>query len=443
MTVDAALTYRKIFRVWSPLAATWLMMSAEGPFLAAIIARLDDPTYNLAAFGVAFSFAIIVESPIIMILSASTALVKDWDSFLRLRNFTYVLNVLITAVMLFVVWPPFFNWLALDVILLPAQVAELTHRSLVILLPWPAAIGFRRFFQGLMIRRGLTRRIGYGTAIRVTSMAATAFMLYRFFPTVPGALVGATALSCGVVVESVVTRFMAIPALKRIREAPPLEQSEHLNVRRIVDFYIPLALTSVISLAVHPLVTYFLGRSQLALESLAVFPVVTAVAFFFRSTSLSYQEVAIAFLDDRRENFRRLARFAAVLGVVATLGLMLLAFTPLSGIWFHDISGLSQELSELSVLPLQILSVMPFFAVLLAFQRSIMVYGRHTRPVTVAGVIEVAGIIAVLFVTIHVLDMVGVVAATTALLLGRLVGNAYLFFPTVLVLRDTRNLSVR
>ena len=92
MTVDAILTYRKIFRVWSPLAATWLMMSAEGPFLAAIIARLDDPTYNLAAYGVTFSFAIIVEAPIIMILSASTALVKDWDSFLRLRNFTYVLN---------------------------------------------------------------------------------------------------------------------------------------------------------------------------------------------------------------------------------------------------------------------------------------------------------------------------------------------------------------
>ncbi len=439
MTADANLTYRKIFRVWSPLAATWLMMSAEGPFLAAIIARLDDPTYNLAAYGIAFSFAILVEAPIIMMLSASTALVKDWDSFLRLRNFTYVLNVVITAAMLFVLWPPLFYWLTQDVILLPSQVADLTHRSLIILLPWPAAIGYRRFFQGLMIRRGLTRRIGYGTAIRVTTMAATAFLLYRFSQ-VPGAIVGAAALSCGVVVESVVTRFMASRAVEEIRQAPPLAESEQLTVRRITDFYIPLALTSVISLAVHPLVTYFLGRSQLALESLAIFPVVTSVAFIFRSTSLSYQEVAIAFLDDRRENFRRLARFATALGVTANLGLMLIAFTPLSAIWFHDISGLSQELSELSVLPLRILSFMPFFSVLLSFQRSIMVYGRHTRPVTVACAVEVVGILAVLFVGIHVLDLVGAVAATTALLLGRLAGNAYLFYPTVFVLRATRNL---
>jgi hypothetical protein len=50
-------TYKKIFVFWMPLAATWLMMSVEGPFLAAVIARLAEPKYNLAAYGVAFSFS--------------------------------------------------------------------------------------------------------------------------------------------------------------------------------------------------------------------------------------------------------------------------------------------------------------------------------------------------------------------------------------------------
>ena len=77
------LTYKRIFTFWTPLAATWLMMSVEGPFLAAIIARLAEAKYNLAAYGVAFSLALIIEAPIIMIMSASTALVKDRDSFLK------------------------------------------------------------------------------------------------------------------------------------------------------------------------------------------------------------------------------------------------------------------------------------------------------------------------------------------------------------------------
>ena len=68
---------RELARFWWPLMATWLMMAVEGPFLAALIARLPDPKPNLAAYGVAFAFAIILEAPVIMMLSAATALVTD------------------------------------------------------------------------------------------------------------------------------------------------------------------------------------------------------------------------------------------------------------------------------------------------------------------------------------------------------------------------------
>ena len=62
----ATLTYRQIFAFWLPLAGTWIMMAVEGPYLAAIIARLGQPTTHLAAFGVAFAFAIIIEAPVIV-----------------------------------------------------------------------------------------------------------------------------------------------------------------------------------------------------------------------------------------------------------------------------------------------------------------------------------------------------------------------------------------
>ena len=156
MAADSPVTYGRIFRLWVPLAATWLMISVEGTFLAAVIARLDEPTFNLAAFGVAFAFALIVEAPIIMILNAATALVRDYESFRKLRNFSYTLNLLITLLMLLVLWRPVFSWLSEDVLALPGPVAALTHRALVLLLPWPAAIGYRRFYQGILIRAELS-----------------------------------------------------------------------------------------------------------------------------------------------------------------------------------------------------------------------------------------------------------------------------------------------
>ena len=90
------------------------MMGLEGPFLAAVIARLPEPKFNLAAYGVAFAFAILVEAPIIMIMSASTALVEDADSYRKLRNFTYTLNAVITGVMLVVLIPPTFTFIVQD-----------------------------------------------------------------------------------------------------------------------------------------------------------------------------------------------------------------------------------------------------------------------------------------------------------------------------------------
>ena len=148
------LTFKKIFIFWMPLAATWLMMAVEGPFLAAIIARLVEPKYNLAAYGVAFAFGLILEAPIIMIMSASTALVENRLSFLKLRNFTYIINGVSTLVMIIFLLPPIFYFITMSLIELPAKVAHLTHVATIILLPWPGMIGYRRFYQGILLLMG-------------------------------------------------------------------------------------------------------------------------------------------------------------------------------------------------------------------------------------------------------------------------------------------------
>ena len=86
------LSQKQIFYFWLPLAATWLMMSVEGPYLSALIARLSEPKFNLAAYGIAYSLALIVEAPVIMMMSASTALVKNYHSYIQLKRFTYIVT---------------------------------------------------------------------------------------------------------------------------------------------------------------------------------------------------------------------------------------------------------------------------------------------------------------------------------------------------------------
>jgi hypothetical protein len=421
------MTWKKIAAFWLPLYSTWLMMSIEGPFIAALIARLIDAKFNLAAYGVAFSLAMIFESPIIMMLSAANVLVKDRASFLKLRRFNNSLNVLITLAMVLVIIPPVFFWLTRGLIGLPWHVAKLTHLATILLLPWPAAIGYRRFYQGILIGNNLPRLVAYGTIVRLGSMAATALLLY-LFSTLPGAFVGAAACSAGVVMEAVASRFMARGVVKNLlgEDAAGATGKPPLRYRSIAGFYFPLAMTSVLALAIYPLISFFMGQSRLPIESLALLPVLNSLTFVFRSAGLSFQEAAISLLGQGENSYRQLRSFALLLGIAASLALGLISFTPAAFLWFHQVSGLTLELTRLALWPIRIMSVLPALEVLLAFQRSTLVKAKNTRPVTMATAIEVTVIAGVLLLAISGFHMIGVMAAALAAISGRLCANFYL-----------------
>lgn len=432
-------TPRSIALFWAPLAATWLMMGVEGPYLAAVIARLPEAKFNLAAHGVSYAFALLVEAPVIMLMSAATALVTDGASFRKMRNFAHALGAGATALLLVVLIPPVHAFLLRDLVNLPPEVADLTYGALWLFLPWPGAIGYRRFLQGVLIRSGRTRLVAYGTVIRVLAMSLAALAAYHLTD-MPGAWVGALALSSGVTAEALAARWMAAGTVRDILQAEPapLEAgSSELTYGSIASFYYPLALTSLIGLTVQPMLTFFMGRSASPVESLAVFPVVQSLSFIFRTLGLSFQDAAIALMGERHRHLPELERFALGLGVAASAGLTLVAFTPLSVFWFETLSGLTPELAAFALFPARIIAPLPALTVLLTLQRSILVNVRRTRPITVATAIEV-GFIATTFAVLGWgLDLVGVSAAFAAFLVGRVASNTFLALRCRRVIRET------
>ena len=414
-------------------------MATEGPFLAAIIARLPDPTFNLAAYGVAFALAILIEAPVIMLMSAAASIVRDRVTYLKLRNFARFLSLATTGMLLVLLIPSVYRWLTGTVIGLPAEVADLTYGALWFFLPWPSAIGYRRFLQGVLIRAGKTRLVAWGTVIRLIGMVIAALVGFFIFD-MPGAWVGGLALGIGVTVEAIAARFMAASTVRDLLEGKgDLEaRGRNITYRDIATFYFPLALTSLIGLTIQPLLTFFMGRSIAPLESLAVFPVVHSLSFFFRSMGLALQDTAIALMGERFTHLPELKKFSLGLGLATTAGLSLVAFTPLSRFWFETISGLTPELASFALTPTRIIVPLPFLAVLLSLQRAILVEGRKTRYITVASALEV-GCVAALFVTLGWrLDLVGATAAFAAFLGGRLASVSYLLVRCREVLREQR-----
>jgi len=376
-----------------------MLMGAELPVLSAIVARLANPEINLAAYGgVVFPLALIIESPIIMLLAASTALSRDWHSYVKLRRFMMVTSGVLTALHVLVAFTPLYYFVVEGILGAPAEIVEPARIGLMIMTPWTWAIAYRRFNQGVLIRFGYSKTIGIGTVIRLLAdglVLLTGYLLGN----IPGIVVATSAVAAGVISEALYVGIVVQPVLRRhVRSVPAAAQI--LTLRNFLEFYVPLAMTSLLTLVVLPMGSAALSRMPQPLESLAAWPVVTGLIFMLRGLGMAYNEVVVALLD---EPFSRetLQRFAHWLAAGTTAGLLVLVATPLSAFWFEKISALSPNLANLSRMGLWIGLFMPAMTVYQSWYQGAILNGRRTRAITEAvmiflvssGILLTAGVI--------------------------------------------------
>ena len=185
-------TMGQLLALWVPLAASTVMMVLEPSTINIGLGRSGNPELALAAYGVAFSLALVVEAPILMLLDASVARADNLESFVLLRRFTLVLGLLVTAVGLIFSLTPLYDLAVVDLMNIPLDVAERARPTLQILSFWPLPIAWRRTHQGVLIRKGHTRVITVATGVRLAVLAGGLFGGLLLFPQ-RGAGVGGAA----------------------------------------------------------------------------------------------------------------------------------------------------------------------------------------------------------------------------------------------------------
>lgn len=398
--VDAdALTGPAVFRAWWPLAASWLMMGLELPLVGATMARLPDPRISLAAYGgVVFPISLVIEGPIIMLLSASVALARDRASYRLMRRFMWQSIAFLTALHALVAFTPLYDVVAGQWLGVPAETLEPARIGLQILTFWTGSIAYRRYQQGVLIQFGSSSMVGLGTGVRLLAnlLVLGAGLAHGG---IPGIVVGASAVAAGVLSEAVFMGFAVRPVLRDcVYRAPP--EAVPLTLPVFLRFYVPLALTPLITLLSMPLASAAVSRMPQAIDSLAAWPVVNGVVFLLRSLGFAFNEVVVARVE-RPGAVGALRRFALLLGAGVSLALVLIAATPLGHLWFADMSALAPDLVSLARSALWCALLLPALAVQQSWYQGLLVTSRSTRAITegvlvflaVFGGILVAGVV--------------------------------------------------
>jgi len=419
-----ALTYRQIFIFWLPLGLMWLMMAAEQPALTAVIARMQDAEVNLAAFGVVFAIALVAESPIIQMLSAATALSGHRQNYQLLLRFMLLMSLVLVGLHLLVGLTPLYDFVVGGILQVPDHVLEASRWPFVVMAPFSAAVGYRRLWQGVLIRHGKTWVVPVSMISRLIALAVIlALGFYRW--ELSGAMVAAIAISAGVVLAAVAAGF-----LNRIFVTPTMrdadEGEEVLGWHGLLSFYVPLSLTTVVFLLARPAMTFGIARAPLPELSLAVWPVINAYLFLFNSLALSHQEAAIALIKEHPESMPRLRVFTAALAG-ALSGLMLLsALTPMGTWWFRNVSGLPPALLDLTRTPVLILAIVPALVTYKAWYRANYVGEGRTGVLAQGVAIYTVALFLLVFAGSSFVGVAGAITAALAMAISMSLENGYL-----------------
>ena len=395
---ESPVSIHRIFKVWIPLAASWLLMGMELPILSAVVARLVEPEINLAAYGgIVYPLALIIEAPIIMLLAASTALSRDWASYKKLRNYMLLAGGLLTTLHLLVALTPIYYFVAKGLLGAPPEIIEPARIGLIIMTPWTWTIAYRRLNQGVMIRFGHSNIIGIGTGVRLGMDILVAGVGY--FLGLPGIVVATSAVAAGVTSEAIYIGFRVQPVLRVDLKPAPVVQPA-LTYRAFTAFYLPLVMTSLLTLLLQPMGSAALSRMPRALESLAVWPVVSGFIFMLRSMGVAFNEVVVALLDEPLST-KPLRHFTTLLSVGTTGTLIIIAATPLSRLWLENFSGLSPELAALARNGLWFGILLPALNSIQSWYQGVLLNSGKTRGISeavalylfVTGLVLLGGVI--------------------------------------------------
>jgi hypothetical protein len=375
-----------ITKMWWPLAASWIMMAAEQPILTATIARLANPEINLAAYGgIVFPIALIIEAPVIMLLAASVALSRDMKSFQRIRRYMMISGLTLTIFHVLISVTPLYFVVTRNIIGAPEEIIGPARIGLLLLTPWTWSIGYRRFNQGVLIRYGHSDAVGMGTIIRISTIALVMLIAY-FVKSIPGVWAAGFAQGIAVLFEAIYAGYRVNPVVKHELSREP--EGEELTWKGFFNYYIPLAMTSFITMLWSPLCSMALSRLPNPLPSLAIWPVLNGTIFMFRSFGVAFNEVVVAQMEVEGMSVH-LRKFAVLLISMMTIVLALIIFTPAASFLFVYINALPAEYANLAIHAFTMSLIIPCLATLQSWYQGAILYGKETKGIPEANVISI------------------------------------------------------
>jgi progressive ankylosis protein len=417
---------RQLIQLWQqfiPLSLSDVTMALGDPLTTTTLAHLADPRTNIAAVGIAKAIAIFCESPIIMLLHASNALAPTQQSRRALWKFALLASGAMSLLLALTSIPAIFaivgeGWLGVSPSLSPT-----VRLVLMITILWPFAIGWRRYFQGLLIHSGQSTAVAQAGIVRL--LVVSAVLGGGFTLKISGATVAAMSLVLGVIAEALVVTYLAHKL--GASQAPAVISNPELpqDLLGVWRFYAPLGITMMLVWGSRAALVGIVARAQDGVIALAAWPAAWGLVLVIANSTRMVQQIIIR--NRKLIADRLLITFAITVGMVCSLILLLVSATPISAQAIGWFIGNDQELISRVRPVLLICAVIPLLVALQNAIQGFLVSEGHTWMVNYATWIGAAVMLGVAYGGVQS-GQLGSTSAAIGMILGGVIEVAFLFY---------------
>ncbi len=315
-----------LWKQFIPLSLSDVSMALGDPLTTTTLAHLPSARTNIAAVGVAKAIAIFCESPIIMLLHTSNALAPTQLSRRALWKFTLIASGAMSLLLAMIAIPPIFaivgeRWLGIS-----PNLSDTVRSVMTIVILWPFAIGWRRYFQGLLIHAGQSNAVAQAGIIRL--LVVGGILALGFKLQVSGAILAAMSLVLGVIAEAIAATYLAqklgATILPELISTPELPQ----DLAGVWKFYAPLGGSMMLVWGARAALVGIVARANDGTIALAAWPAAWGLVLVIANSTRMVQQIIIR--NRKLVSDRILILFAITVGIFSSAILLLVSATPMS-----------------------------------------------------------------------------------------------------------------
>ncbi len=407
---EPVVTMGRILQFFIPLGLTSAMMMLSHSIIAAGISRTYLPEISMAAYAVSLNVSGMAESSMVLARQMAIALFHGPRSFRVIRNVTLATLAFFGSIMLAVAFTPFGRFIFGSVLGVSEQLLTPTIHVFRVVMLMSVVSCVRSLYHGVLIRRKRTIFVTHAMFVRISLMIGLVFVFTRF-DLVRGAYVGGVTIVSGIAAEALYSMWRGSKLIEPPDGVVDPADSE-LTFLQAATFFYPLILAAVLFSLTRPIMTAGMARSVDPAIALAAFSVATSLGWIIIAPCQNVHQATMVFVQERG-GFAKVQAFARGFGLVGSIILTLVAFTPIGSWILVHLIAVSDQMVQPVLNALRILALLPMVLSMQEYFMGILLVNQHTRVVSLCKMANLT-----------VVTIVVLIASTYFPTMGSMIGAA-------------------